>query len=80
MLAVKGTIKNGVIEPEQPLKFSDGQQVIITVLQEDIIDDETYQAEAKAFMELLKKCTIDAGIDDLAHQHDHYLYGLPKQD
>ncbi len=81
MLAVKGTIKNGVIAPEQPLKFPDGQQVIITVLQEEnIIDDETYKAEAQAFMDLIKKCTIDAEIDDLAHQYDHYLYSLPKED
>lgn len=81
MLAVKGTIKNGVIAPEQPLKFPDGQQVIITVLQEEnIIDDETYQAEWDKFMQIIKDCAMDTGIDDLAHQHDHYLYGLPKQD
>jgi len=25
------------------------------------------------------KITIDTGITDLSSQHDHYLYGVPKQ-
>jgi hypothetical protein len=27
---------------------------------------------------LIEECTVDTGIPDLAHQHDHYLYGKPK--
>ncbi|HET6974509.1 MAG TPA: hypothetical protein VFH96_10820 [Pyrinomonadaceae bacterium] len=31
-----------------------------------------------ALIQLLNECTIDTGVSDLAHQHDHYLYGLTK--
>ncbi|MBF2058200.1 MAG: hypothetical protein IGQ45_13545 [Cyanobacterium sp. T60_A2020_053] len=29
--------------------------------------------------DLLEKCKVSTGITDLAEQHDHYLYGIPKQ-
>lgn len=28
---------------------------------------------------LIETCSMDTGITDLAHQHDHYLYGTPKK-
>ena len=33
----------------------------------------------EALTELIEKCQMDTGITDLAHQHDHYLYGTPKK-
>lgn len=27
---------------------------------------------------LIESCTVETGIPDLAHQHDHYLCGKPK--
>lgn len=32
-----------------------------------------------AFAELLDDCVVDIDIPDLAHEHDHYLYGKPKK-
>ncbi len=29
---------------------------------------------------IIQECQIDAGITDLAYQHDHYLYGTPKRE
>lgn len=31
-----------------------------------------------AFERLTEAHTVQTGISDLAHQHDHYLYGKPK--
>jgi hypothetical protein len=31
-------------------------------------------------MQLIENCTVNTGIGDLAHQHDHYLYGQPKKE
>lgn len=31
-------------------------------------------------MQIIEQNIVDTGIEDLAHQHDHYLYGKPKQD
>ncbi len=28
---------------------------------------------------IINENQMDAGIEDLAHQHEHYLYGTPKQ-
>ena len=30
--------------------------------------------------ELLERCQVNTGIDDLSYQHDHYLYGTPKRE
>jgi hypothetical protein len=30
--------------------------------------------------QLVKGCAVETGISDLAHQHDHYLYGKPKKE
>lgn len=32
-----------------------------------------------ALQQLLAACQVETGISDLAEQHDHYLYGKPKQ-
>jgi hypothetical protein len=32
-----------------------------------------------ALTALIDSCQMDTGITDLAHQHDHYLYGTPKR-
>ncbi len=30
--------------------------------------------------EIIERCKVNSGIGDLAHQHDHYLYGTPKKE
>jgi hypothetical protein len=41
---------------------------------------ETQDKLAWAELEqLIADCAMDTGIPDLAHQHDHYLYGTPGQ-
>lgn len=30
--------------------------------------------------ELLERCKVSTGIDDLSYQHDHYLYGTAKKE
>jgi len=32
-----------------------------------------------ALTRLIAECAIDIGVPDLASQHDHYLYGIPKR-
>lgn len=34
----------------------------------------------EALQQLVRACEVDTGISDLAHQHDHYLYGTPKRE
>jgi hypothetical protein len=81
MTSVRGTFRNGCAQPEEVVEGREGQPVIITFVEDD---SETPDASAidtdwDAFMELLERCAVDTGIEDLAHQHDHYLYGTPKK-
>ena len=82
MLNVKGVFQNGVARPAEPVKGRDGQPVIITFLDEYISDSIPSGEDTawKAFAELIEECAVETGVADLAHQHDHYLYGKPKRE
>lgn len=41
-------------------------------------EPEPEPEEPSAFQRILERAT-DLGVSDLAEQHDHYLYGLPKR-
>jgi hypothetical protein len=78
MLSVEGTFQNGTVQPSQPMTGRDGQKVLIVFLQEENelpIADSAWDD----FAQLLEDCQMSTGIGDLAHQHDHYLHGTPKQ-
>ena len=80
MLSVKGTFQNGVAHPGEPIAGRHGQAVIITFLEEDNLPPQptTNTAGWDALQQLVEDCMVETGISDLAHQHDHYLYGKPK--
>jgi hypothetical protein len=81
MISVKGTFKNGVALPLEPVKVSDeGRNVIITFLDEEPeADKESYSNGVVSLKTLIDEFQVDTGIEDLASQHDHYLYGTPKK-
>ena len=81
MLSVKGMFQNGVAQPTEPVEGHDGQPVIITFVDENTtslplpVDGRGW----KTMVKLVETCAIETGISDLAHQHDHYLYGKLKK-
>jgi hypothetical protein len=81
MLTVKGTVQEGVARPDEPLEGFDGKAVLITILDEAVAEppDPDYDPAADPLLQLIERCQVDTGITDLAHQHDHYLYGTPKK-
>lgn len=78
MLTVKGRIENGAVLPLEPISdFYEGKEVIITLADEQPSnEDDDWQRLFAA----IEENQIDAHITDLAHQHDHYLYGKPKRE
>jgi predicted DNA-binding antitoxin AbrB/MazE fold protein len=80
---LKAIYEQGVLRLKEPLSLTDGTQVDVTVvsLEEDNgershgMEDSSWEALAQ----LLADSTIDTGVPDLARQHDHYLYGIPKR-
>ncbi|HBY97231.1 MAG: hypothetical protein M5U01_17900 [Ardenticatenaceae bacterium] len=81
MLSVRGTYENGIARPDEPISGRDGQAVIITFLNEPATEQLPVATDAawEALKQLIEAHAVETGIPDLAHQHDHYLYGKPKR-
>ncbi|MDX2041797.1 MAG: hypothetical protein SF097_11125 [Acidobacteriota bacterium] len=100
ILSVKGQFQNGVVIPTTKIEGRNGQQVIVTFLEDsdmemlqetlpitekvipvngDLLDDSTDELGYDPLMKLIAEFAMDTGIGDLAHEHDHYLYGTPKR-
>lgn len=82
MSSIKGTFQNGVARPLEPVsKEREGEEVIITFVSEkqNSLPSAGNGTEWNALAELLDECAIDIDIPDLAHEHDHYLYGKPQK-
>jgi hypothetical protein len=83
MKTVSGTYQNGIVQLDEPLPEQDRQKVLITFLDEmlplpaDSVSDESAWDQ---LTQLVQKSQVKSGVGDLAHQHDHYLYGTPKRE
>jgi len=80
MLSIKGKFQGGVAQPLEPVSGHDGQPVIITFLEAEKTSGLSQDDSGwNKLMQIVDRCTVDTGIDDVAHQHDHYLYGKSHQ-
>lgn len=82
MRSVKGKFQKGVATPAEPVEGHEGESVIITFLDEELtpLSSTDNSSGWQALTQLVENCAIETGISDLAQQHDHYLYGKPKQE
>jgi predicted DNA-binding antitoxin AbrB/MazE fold protein len=72
---IEAVYENGVLKPTQPLPFKEQERVTITVETAGPTLAERIAARAAA----LPPDVLADLPDDLASQHDHYLYGTPKR-
>ena len=81
MMTVQGTYRNGIIEPTEPVEGRDGQKVLITFLEgaNEPQEDMAAVDEADTLGQLIDRFSVETGIPDLAHEHDHYLHGTPRR-
>ncbi|CAN5639296.1 hypothetical protein BH24ACI2_BH24ACI2_02110 [soil metagenome] len=78
MLTVRGKVENGKVLVLEPIGDSyEGKEVIITLADEP---ESENQIGWKRLLSVIEENQIDADVTDLAHQHDHYLYGTPKRE
>ena len=75
MVSVKGTFNNGVIRPVEAIEARERQQVEPENPLEDVEGSDWEELN-----QILADCQVDTGIEDLAHQHDHYIRGKPKRE
>ena len=54
---------------------------LVHFLKEEFFASKGKEAQSEGINALLEvdKIALETGISDLAHQHDYYLYGLPKK-
>ena len=72
---VEAVYENGVLKLAQPLPLKEHEKVSVCVEPARLSLAERIVARARA----LPPQELDALPDDLAAQHDHYLYGTPKR-
>lgn len=80
MLSIRGIFKDGKAQPMEYIEGRENQPVIITFLEDEKIKADEVEDDWDNLIQLIKDCTMDTEINDLAHQHDHYLYGTSKKD
>ena len=82
MTNVKAIYEQGVLRLAEPIELEEGAEVnVIVITPEPENSKQTVEDHSwNALTELVNECAIDTGVTDLAHQHDHYLYGTSKQD
>ena len=74
-----GTVRVLVLWPESANGANGAASVETVTADEDTKNDDVIASDWDALMRLIEECQMDTGIEDLAHQHDHYLYGTPKR-
>jgi len=67
---IRAVYEGGTLRLKEPLHLKFGQEIWLTI--DDFIDVENDPAFD------ISSLAIDTGIADLATEHDHYLYGVPK--
>ena len=80
---LKAVYEQGVLRLNEPLPLPDGAQVSVTVISSEKDNGDGSQGMGAGswdtLTQLLDECSIDTEVPDLANQHDHYLYGIPKR-
>lgn len=54
-------------------------KVRVVVVPENGAEAEAAEDDWQKLNDLIQACQMDAGIADLAHEHDHYRLGTPKK-
>lgn len=79
-MALRGRVKNGVVVLDPSYVLPEGVEVLVEILPtegaEPLLDEHGQTLGQK----LMKYAGRAVGLpEDAAKQHDHYLYGTPKQ-
>ncbi len=77
MIALKGHYDGKVIVPEGPVDLPAGEPLLITL---KLMRKRKRSKKRSALQWMVDNSVADDGLaPDLAHEHDHYLYGTPKK-
>ena len=76
---IHATFDGEVFHPEGPVDLPVNGHYVLTV--EPLGEDQAEGEEdgEKDLADYIVSLAVHTGIPDLAHEHDHYLYGTPKR-
>ena len=78
-MTYRGHIKNGQITLDEPVELPEGAVVNVDLVA--VEPAENGQEQPTIWEKLLKLAgTVEGLPSDLAKNHDHYLYGVPKKE
>ena len=66
-----------VLRPEEPIDLEPNMHYVLTIEPRKIAENIDAIDNDPAFN--LSSLAVKTGISDLATEHDHYLYGIPKK-
>jgi len=71
-MTYRGHVENGVVVLDDPVELPEG-----AVVQVDLAEEEQIPTLAERLKDVIG--IVDGLPEDMAEQHDHYLYGTPKK-
>ena len=86
MIPIKTTVTvapDGKATIELPSNILPGGYKVVLIMDEQSMSDRPvvdYNFEWDQLEQLIDKSIVDTGIEDMAHQHDHYIHGTLKRD
>ena len=78
MIAINAHYDGKVIVPDEPVDLPPNQALIVRI-EAKKVDESPARESALAWLVANASDNTDVPAD-LSHQHDHYLYGVPKRD
>jgi len=76
-MAYKGIVKDNVVILQEA-KLSDGMRVLVTP-ENEVETEPNFNADPFLYVDEWTPVFSEDSPADLAHQHDHYLYGTEKK-
>lgn len=77
MIAVKAHFDGKVIVPDEPVDLPKGEPLLLRI---EVVRKSARRPKKSVFDWIVENRIDDDSLPtDLAHQHDHYLYGTPKK-
>ncbi len=74
----KGIVKGNVVILKEGVKLSEGMEVFVSPV-EEVKTKPDFAADPFLYVEEWVPPSPHDVPEDLAHQHDHYLYGIQKK-
>ncbi len=78
-MTYRGHVRNGVVVLDEPVELPDGAAVRVELAEEQPACEEPREPMPTLAERLKDVIGTVEGPPDLAENHDHYLYGVPKK-